>query len=144
MPSSLKFQEEAQLEQFKSVMQISAMALKSAMLINGGAAISLLTFLGNSQEHPGMSFFTCALKFYIAGVTLSALATGFSYLAQFRYLHEMKYPSVKSLGKHITRLTIATVLASYLVFIGGGLQASKGFEQGFNKQLQPTANAPAE
>ena len=35
MQNSLKLQEETKLEQFRSVMQMAAMALKSAMIING-------------------------------------------------------------------------------------------------------------
>ncbi|MGM7448512.1 UNVERIFIED_ORG: hypothetical protein DFO82_2607 [Idiomarina abyssalis] len=128
MQNNLKLQEETKLEQFRSVMQMAAMALKSAMIINGGAAISLLTFLGNVNVASGMDYFTCALKYYISGVTLAALATGVSYLAQFRYLHEVRNPQGMKIGKYITLLTVIIVLASYLAFLVGGLQASSGFD----------------
>ena len=44
-----EFKNEAQLEQFRSVMQMSTMAIKNAIEIDGAAAISLLTFLGNGN-----------------------------------------------------------------------------------------------
>ncbi|MEH6451396.1 MAG: hypothetical protein V7765_22225, partial [Oleispira sp.] len=67
----MNFNEEAHLEQFKSLMQVSVLALRSAMIINGGAALALLTFLGNLKENTGMLQFICALKFYIVGVALA-------------------------------------------------------------------------
>jgi hypothetical protein len=125
----LNFNEEAHLEQFKSLMQVSVLALRSAMIINGGAALALLTFLGNLKENTGMLQFICALKFYIVGVALAALATGISYLAQYRYLQELKNDSANDKGQYITYITIALVFISYAAFIVGGIEASSGFNE---------------
>ena len=138
MSEELKFHREAQLEQFKSAMQISVLALKSALIIN----VALLTFLGNMKESSGMIYFVCALKIYIAGVTLAAFAHATSYLAQYRYLHELKSNGAKQKGQYITYASILLVVLSYLAFVFGGLEASSGFsERIFNKALVivPTA-----
>jgi len=127
MTEESSFHQEAHIEQFKSVMQISALALRSAMIINGGAAIALLTFLGNMKDTSGMAYFVCALQYYIAGVALAAWATGTSYLAQYRYLYELKNRNANARGRYITYLTIVIVFLSYAAFIVGGLEASSGF-----------------
>lgn len=44
-----QFDREEQRERFQSVMQMATMAVKNAVLINGGAAFALLTFLGNAK-----------------------------------------------------------------------------------------------
>jgi len=129
MTEESNFHKEAQIEQFKSVMQVSVLALRSAMIINGGAAIALLTFLGNMKDTSGMACFVNSLQFYIAGVALAALATGTSYFAQYRYLHELKNNNSKSRGQYFTCLTIALVFLAYAAFIGGGFEASNGFDQ---------------
>ena len=129
MPEEKTFHQEAQLEQFKSVMQVSALALRSAMIINGGAAIALLTFLGNMKESSGMASFVVSLQFYICGVALAAFANGTTYLAQYRYLHELKNSDIKPKGQYITYLTVALVFMSYAAFLIGGLEASHGFSE---------------
>jgi hypothetical protein len=129
MSEELNFQREAQLEQFNSLMQISALALRSALIINGGSALALLTFLGNMKESSGMVYFVCALKIYIAGVTLAAFAHATSYLAQYRYLNELKSNGAKQKGQYITYASILLVVSSYLAFVFGGLEASSGFSE---------------
>lgn len=127
MSEELRFKQQAQIEQFKSVMQISALALKSAMIINGGAAIALLTFLGNMKDNTGMEYFVCALQYYIFGVALAAFANASAYLAQYRYLYEIKNNLSTPKGHFITYLTVIIVLMSYILFVLGGLEASNGF-----------------
>ena len=127
MSEEARFSEERRLEQFRSVMQVSVLALRSAMVINGGAAVALLTFLGNMKDANGMSCFIAALQYFVVGVGLAAFATGTSYLAQYRYLYEVKNEGSASRGRYITYFTIAIVFCSYLVFVLGGMSASSGF-----------------
>jgi hypothetical protein len=129
MSEESTFNQERRLEQFRSVIQVSVLALRSAMIINGGAAIALLTFLGNMKNNLGMVYFVCALKLYISGVALAALATGTTYIAQYRYLHELKNSTANNRGQYITYLTISLVFLSYMVFIWGGFEASNGFSE---------------
>lgn len=116
-----------ELEQYRSVMQTAAMALKAAMVINGGAAIALLTFIGNTKEVSGFALMIFALKAFAGGVVLAAIATGSSFLAQRRYLHEMRNPSERRFGKHITKVSITLVAISYVAFVVGVLLAAHGF-----------------
>jgi hypothetical protein len=127
--TEITFNQQAQLEQFRSVIQVAAMALRSALIINGGASLALLTFLGNMPEKSGMTFFVCALKLYVWGVATAAIATGTSYLAQYRYLYEVKHDPKCCWGRYVTWLTIAIVFSSYTLFVLGGIEASNGFNE---------------
>jgi hypothetical protein len=60
-----EFKNEAQLEQFRSVMQMSTMAIKNAIEIDGAAAISLLTFLGNEKFDSSISYLVCSLQLLV-------------------------------------------------------------------------------
>lgn len=56
---------------------------KSILLINGAAAISVLTFIGNTKAH--QIFITISIFFFALGSLASALIFLFCYLAQLEY-----------------------------------------------------------
>ncbi|MFT4609867.1 MAG: hypothetical protein ACI8VY_000893, partial [Cellvibrionaceae bacterium] len=47
------------------VMQMSTMAIKNAIEIDGAAAISLLTFLGNEKFDSSISYLVCSLQLLV-------------------------------------------------------------------------------
>lgn len=73
---------------FTATIQAGQSALKILVLINGGAAVALLAFLGNAtaSAHPPMDrIIACianAMGWYVGGVVAGTLAFGFTYLAQ--------------------------------------------------------------
>jgi hypothetical protein len=80
------------LENFKAVLASSRDALKSAILINGGAGVALLAFMGQMQKG-GVStamatWLPWSLACFVLGVLVAAIATGASYLAQDKYYFE--------------------------------------------------------
>lgn len=106
------------LAHFNSVISMAELALKSSILINGGAAISLLTFVGNdsgaSKELIVLGLFVFAL-----GVLLGGIATLLAYLTQNNYLNqinEKKTPNDDERHKHIAIITCG---ASYACFFSG-------------------------
>jgi len=56
---------------------------KSILLINGGAAISILTFIGNTKAHQAL--ITASIAFFALGALASALIFLFCYLTQLEY-----------------------------------------------------------
>ncbi len=56
---------------------------KSILLINGAAAISVLTFIGNTKTH--QIFITVSIAFFAAGSLASAMIFLFCYLTQLQY-----------------------------------------------------------
>ena len=122
-----KFKNEAQLEQFRSVMQMATMAVKNAILINGGGAISLLTFLGNAKLEFCVAYLVWALQLFCLGVALAAFATAFGYFAQNRHLASIQNNEQERPGKKLGLISAVLVLLSYTVFAIGSVLASLSF-----------------
>lgn len=77
------------LESFRSVVAAGANASKSCMLINGGAAVALLAFVGNiwnkSPSAGTVTEIAYGILFFCIGVGFAALCTGITYIAQYCY-----------------------------------------------------------
>jgi hypothetical protein len=126
-------QNASNLEVFKSVLELSKTALTTAILVNGGAAVSLLAFIANISGKSSGSIDTTAvagaLMWFVAGVLLSALATGTSYLTQSGYAtahFSGNKTSVRwtNVGKWAS---IGLVAIAYLLFGIGAVCAYKAF-----------------
>lgn len=77
----------ADLEMFRSVIQSGQNALKSSFLLNGGASVALLAFIGKLTEEqasriPGFAY---PLSVFVTGILSIALASGATYLSQWFY-----------------------------------------------------------
>ena len=114
---------EAQMEQFRSVIQMASMSLRTAILINGAAAIAILTFLGNSQQSYCAAYLVASLQIFALSVAVAAFATALGYFAQNRHLASIQNGEREFPG---TKLGIA-VLLSYAGFVAGSIIASFGF-----------------
>jgi len=105
---------------FHAVITIGQGALKSGALINGGACVAILAFIGNilTKDTSMISGLSTALLIFGFGVFLAAAASGSTYLAQVNY-------ETKKIKKAvcINKVTIVIVILSYLSFLGGGLQS---------------------
>jgi hypothetical protein len=121
------FDREAQLEQFRSVMQMATMAVKNAVLINGGAAIALLAFLGSTTFDVCISYLVWSLRLFCLGVALAAFASAFGYFAQNRHLTSIKNNEESRPGKTIGFFAAGLVFLSYTTFIFGCFLASLSF-----------------
>lgn len=96
-------------------------ALKSAMLINGGAAVAILAYLGNSHAD-GSARFAYSLLCFTLGVLFAAVATATSYIAQFNYTHDKERA-----GDRVRLISILIISFSFLGFIAGSYLAFLGF-----------------
>lgn len=110
------------LETFRSVISCGQSALKSATLINGGAAVALLAFIGHvwgkdlsSLVLNGLSF---SLLLFVFGVLCSAIASGTTYLAQAFYDGDWD-----KTAQTINAISILLVLGSYVLFFLGAYKA---------------------
>ena len=78
-------------ETYKSLITISVEALKMVALINGGAAVALLAYLGNFTSRSGARRppnMTWALMCFAIGLFLTVLAFIASYFTQLRLFNE--------------------------------------------------------
>lgn len=121
-----KAQRQSEVEMFKSVIQTGQTALKTSIIVPGGAAVALLAFIGNiwseTQSVVVAKALTLSVLLFSAGVLLGAVATGTTYLSQAAYAHKWRRTGV---GFHA--FTIASVVAAYIVFGIGVWFAYKAF-----------------
>ncbi len=115
------------IEMFRSVILSGQNALKTAFLMNGGATVALLAFLGKlSDQHQGkIAVFASALVVFVIGVLAITVASGLTYLSQWFYAHSE--PWKRKIGHVLNFLTIALGLASYGFSIWGTVRAYKAF-----------------
>ena len=126
-------QQKHSVEMLRSVFAYGQAALKSSILINGGAAVALLAFIGKiwSEEtgQAAVNALTSALVFFGFGVLAGAIGTGATYFSQLSYASSWIKTGV---GFHI--LTILIVSAAYVLF---GLGSYEAYES-FLKHLSPS------
>ncbi|EPV7325746.1 hypothetical protein ACV9ZL_004410 [Klebsiella oxytoca] len=81
-----KIENNFQMESFKAAISIGANACRTFLIMNGGAAIALLAFLGNiwnkSSSTEAASAIATALVLFCMGVVLAGVCAGFSYISQ--------------------------------------------------------------
>jgi hypothetical protein len=106
---------EANLEMFKSVILTGQSAIKSSILINGGAAVALLAFIGKiwteSQTQITTQLLISGLGYFVTGVLMGAFTSGFTYLSQLSYGHEHWKK-----GKALHAVAIISGLSAYALF----------------------------
>ena len=106
------------LEMFKSVIVTGQAALKSSMIINGGAALALLTFIGHALSSPSFNTpikgIVSALLIFCAGVLGSGVAAGTTYLSQLSYSADKAL--WRKIGGVFHILTTCLVIIAYFLF----------------------------
>lgn len=115
------------LEMFKSVISSGQNALRTAFLMNGGATVALLAFLGKlSDAHQTkIPIFSDSLVMFVIGVLAVTMSSGATYLSQWFYHTSETWKQKTGLGLNI--LAIVLGLSSYGFFIWGALRAYKAF-----------------
>lgn len=107
------------LEMLRSTIMTGQTALRSSLLINGGAAVAVLAFLGNAWSkgipHQVLVGASYGLSLFVWGVLAASTATGATYLSQAGFGNEF--------GKHSSRIgawarvvAIVLVAVSYIMF----------------------------
>jgi len=106
-------------------------ALKSSLLINGGAALAILAFIGKiwSVSEPIPYFISLSLLYYVLGVLSGAVASGFTYISQAGYAEEFgKYSNNIGLLGHF--VAIFGVMLAYILFISASFLAYQAIVNG--------------
>lgn len=126
------------VEMFKAVIEAGQTAVKSATIINGGAAAALLALLaealkagptstaGTFLSPLGWAWFT-----FMAGLGLAGAATAARYVSQALYAHSLRSSDqpikhkFNRFGDAGRNTAIAFGLSSYLCFFGGSVAVLK-------------------
>jgi membrane protein YqaA with SNARE-associated domain len=122
------------IETFKGLINLSIEALKALLLINGGAAVAILAYLGNLASHPPVAHLPNmknALLCFAGGVLVTAVTFWIAYFTQLRLYDEERARHEGDLFKtrHTIGIGIAAVLivVSALAFAAGCWTAASAF-----------------
>lgn len=124
-----KIENAAQLEAFKSVITVGANACRAFMIMNGGAAIALLAFLGNiwnkNSTPDAAKGIAISLGVFCFGVIASGFCAGFTYLAQSFYGNSLLGVNKRWLnaGHFVNALACLSGLLSLFAFGYGAYSA---------------------
>ncbi|WP_299044179.1 hypothetical protein [uncultured Tateyamaria sp.] len=118
---------EARLEMMRAVITFGQGAIRTLVLVNGAAAIAVLTFLGSYTEQGDELFrlLTKALLLFAFGVVAASLVAGFAYLAQLLYDSNSKRLEKVGFAFHVLSVLIAAT--GLALFVAGLLSAYQGF-----------------
>jgi hypothetical protein len=114
---------------FKSVIEAGRTALNALILMNGGAVVALLAFLGNAlaKEPPsGFKFrvqvINAAMLVFVLGVGWAGVSLALRYLTQL-----LGHGRSASVGNKMNYAAIVSGLASLALFFAGGITAYIAF-----------------
>jgi hypothetical protein len=117
--SSRQQRHELDLQMLRAVITTGQSGLKSSVLINGGAAVALLGFIGGiwpKVESPSiLEALATSLIHFVFGVLSAAVATGFTYLSQAGYANEFGRSS-RFIGRAGHIIAVLGVLCAYVLF----------------------------
>jgi len=105
---------QSNLELFKSVIESGQNAIKAAFLLNGGAAVAMLAFIGNLARYntEKISVFSESLLYFVLGTLLVSIIYGITYLSQWFYASDKN----KKIGFRLNIASIILGVTSYLYF----------------------------
>lgn len=130
--TSPQIQKEHAIETYKSLIQISVEGMKLLALLNGGAAVAILAYLGNlAGKSPVMPDMRCPMGFFLAGLVLCGFCFVSSYLTQLTlYSESLGWPTKRFYKKYNFWLIVAMffVIASILAFAFGSYSAVTRFQ----------------
>jgi hypothetical protein len=114
------------VEMFRSVIAAGQNALRTSFLMNGGASVAILAFIGHlaATSSDNITLFSSVLSIFVIGVLVSAVASGTTYLSQWFYASGDKYHKT---GFGLNIVAIILGLGSYGVFAWGIYEAQNAF-----------------
>lgn len=129
----MDLKDELKLETYKRLGELGMLALRTVFLLNGGAAIALLAFLGNAAT-PGkdvlkaaaISHMAGSMNQFVIGIAFAAFATVLTYIMQLRLFREYM-DGTRAYHPIFLWSAIACVLLSIGAFIYGAHIASSAF-----------------
>lgn len=114
------------IETYKSLILISVECFKSLLLINGGAVVAILAFLGQAPNGPEIAKSAwLPLAAFVTGTGLSALAFAGSYVTQFVLYNESVQIELYKGPKHMVFVfcTVSCVFLSFVMFAVGAFSS---------------------
>jgi hypothetical protein len=122
----MDFHDQHKLETYKSMVTISLEAIRTLFLLNGGAIVALLAYLGQVAAKGGPSVdISRPLTFFIVGLSLVPVAYGFSYWTQFSLFNEAVHRKNEERHMWFVVCTVVSLVASLAGFILGAIDGAR-------------------
>ena len=117
-------------ETYKSLIHFGSFGLRFVLIINGGAALALMTFLGNVVTKSGITLdFRWPMSLFLAGIIVGGFALVAAYLTQLTLYNEStnKRDPARTLNHRVllTISVILTVIGMLCFLIGAFLAVAK-------------------
>ena len=89
-----EFETQHQVETYRSLMTYGAMGLRFVLVVNGAAALAVLTFLGHlvASEAESLPDLRGPLALFVAGVVVGGVAVATAYMTQLNLFNEVVNP----------------------------------------------------
>jgi hypothetical protein len=115
-----EFTHQSGIEMFKSVIAAGLNATKTSMLLNGGAAVAMLAFIGHvaDAKPDKVAILAPTILPFALGAFLIGLTSGGTYLSQWFYAKE----KTETVGFILNIFCIAFGAASFIAFLWGLLR----------------------
>lgn len=115
-------------ESYKALVTLSVEAFRYLALINGGAVVALLAYLGNVEGNNVPDLGT-ALLWFIGGLVACGIAMAFAYFTQLRLFNDLLLTGKFSTGHKATLwLAILAYITSLSSFSYGAWLAIQAFQ----------------
>lgn len=112
MNRPIDFAAEQALETYRSMISIGTESLKALQLINGGAIVAILAYLGQAANGATVAReVSRPLGFFVAGLVVATVAFLTTYLTQHRLLHDLLDSEAEGRSRHTFWLVVTVVLA---------------------------------
>ncbi|WP_074875474.1 hypothetical protein [Pseudomonas frederiksbergensis] len=121
---------ESLLEMLRATIATSHLAIKSALIINGGAAVAFLAFLGTAwSRFSGATvkgLLAVSLEHFVIGVMFTGLGACLAYVCQAAFGGEFGKQS-KNIGEILRWVAVLLILGSFWKFYEGCMAALQAF-----------------
>jgi hypothetical protein len=116
------------METYKSLVTLSTEGFKLSALINGGAAVALLAYLGNvAGKEKAVPDLRAAMFAFLTGLGLCAFSILFAYLTQLKRLNDLAANRDPSKSWRLS-VAISLFIGSLIAFIVGSILAVISFK----------------
>lgn len=122
----MSFNDQHGLETYKSLIAISTQGFKALQLVNGGAIVALLAYLGQVPERAALAVhIRCSVTCFVVGLLAGTAAFIPSYFTQLALYNETVHPREYKGVRHETWIGVALVvsLVSLACFAAGAFAA---------------------
>ena len=125
---SYRQQHQMDRDMFRSVVDAGREAIKSSLLLNGGAAVALLAFIANQKsKQESVAEYADCLLYFTSGALTIVVVSGLTYLSQWWYAKPKKW--TQNAGFSLNIVCIVLGFLSYVLFAKGIYFSYSAFSQ---------------